>query len=393
MDPRAEACTILSLPGPSVDGINAFVLIFLGFVVGVLGGFFGVGGTWLVTPSLNLLGLPITWAVGTDLLHAMGKGLLAAFRHHRFGNVDFRMAGIMVIGSVAGIQVGGTALLWLDARGLATDVVQGLYIVVLLIIGVRVLLDYRRAAIAHDWTERPSKMANRLTGLRIPPRIDFPVSGLRGVSIWAPIILGFVSGIFSGLLGVGAGFIRMPSLVYFLAVPTKVAVGTDLFEVVFSAGYGGLFYAAEGRVFLAVAAVMLLGAAVGAQLGAFATLYVKSLRIRLYFGLSVLGPALALIVKQIGKRVHWAPTDVVAVVILFASAVLICFAILRAFVRGWIEENYWRDLDLKAGSALRSLTSAEGKAVPDRSTPLSEPLEGLEERKRGGRSGGRRPAT
>jgi uncharacterized membrane protein YfcA len=342
-------------PGPSVFGVNAYLLVLLGFVVGILGGFFGVGGTWIVTPGLNLLGLPVVWAVGTDLLHTTGKGIVAAFRHHRLGNVDVRMAAIMVIGSTAGIEIGGSALLYLDKIGAATDVVQIIYILILAGIGTYTLLDYRRIAVTHAPEERRTPLAARLQALRIPPYMRFPASGIERVSVWVPIMIAFFSGIASGLLGVGAGFIRMPSLVYMVGLPTKVAVGTDLFEVIFSAGYGSFFYALSGDALVAVAAVMLLGASLGAQLGAFATDYVKGLRIRLYFGLSVFGPALALIVKQAGKRVGWAPAGVVSVWLLVASGVFIAFFILRSFLLGFLERRYWAQLDAQAGTALASL--------------------------------------
>jgi uncharacterized membrane protein YfcA len=119
--------------------------------------------------------------------------------------------------------------------------------------------------------------------LKIWPMISLPASGVKSISLWTIILVSFVGGLFSGFLGGGAGYIRMPMLVYVLGVPTHLAVGTDLFEIVISASYGTFSHAVKGNVDILIALVMHTGAAVGAQIGAIATQFFAGPKIRLAF--------------------------------------------------------------------------------------------------------------
>jgi hypothetical protein len=136
-------------------------------------------------------------------------------------------------------------------------------------------------------------VSKRVHGYHLSPMISLPTSGIEQVSVWAILAVAFVGGLFSGFLGGGAGYIRMPMMVFLLGVPTHVAVGTDLFEIIISAGYGTLSHAIKGNVDIMVALVMHTGAAVGAQIGATLTEYFQGPRIRLAFApLPLLGVAL-----------------------------------------------------------------------------------------------------
>ena len=108
---------------------------------------------------------------------------------------------------------------------------------------------------------------------------------------WLPIFISFATGWLAGILGIGGGLIRMPALIYFIGCPTHVAVGTDLFEVMISGLYGTGTYTYKGRTELVAAVIMLMGAAVGAQIGTVATKYIKGYGIRIAFGLAVIGCA------------------------------------------------------------------------------------------------------
>jgi uncharacterized membrane protein YfcA len=139
-----------------------------------------------------------------------------------------------------------------------------------------------------------------LLRVRLWPMVSFPTSGIAQVSLWIVLGVGFLTGILAGFLGVGGGFIRMPMLVYFIGVPTHVAVGTDLFEIVISAGYGTLTHALKGNVDILVALVMQTGAAVGAQIGAAGTTYVAGPRIRLLFSALPLIGVILILVRLLG---------------------------------------------------------------------------------------------
>jgi hypothetical protein len=126
-------------------------------------------------------------------------------------------------------------------------------------------------------------IANAVHRISLPPHVSLPVSGIASISVWAIVGVAFVGGFFSGFLGGGAGYIRMPCFIYLLGIPTHIAVGTDLFEIVISASYGTVTHALKGNVDILIALVMHTGAAIGAQIGATLTQYFVGLRIRMAF--------------------------------------------------------------------------------------------------------------
>lgn len=129
--------------------------------------------------------------------------------------------------------------------------------------------------------------------------VKLPVSQIPQISIWIPLGIGILTGFLAAFLGVGGGFIRMPALIYGLGVPTTVAVGTDLFEIIFSSALGTFFYAMEGKVHLTAAMLLLLGAALGAQVGSYATQHVRGMRVRLYFALTIFFAGVSVVLKQV----------------------------------------------------------------------------------------------
>jgi hypothetical protein len=144
-------------------------------------------------------------------------------------------------------------------------------------------------------------LAKRVQSINIPPMVSFPHSGIECISIWMVLAVGLFTGLLAGSLGVGGGFIRMPLLVYVLGIPTHVAVGTDLFEIVFSSGYGTITHAIKGNVDILMALVMQTGAAIGAQIGATATRFFAGPRIRLAFSVLPLIGAILVILRLFGN--------------------------------------------------------------------------------------------
>src|SRR3990172_8439644 len=126
-----------------IAGVTIFWpgLIILGLGVGIIGGFFGMGGAWMVTPGLNILGFPMAFAIGTDIAHMAGKSLISTMRHGRFGNVDYKLGVIMIIGTVAGFEVGAQMIMWLEKLGAVDRVVRWLYLVLLALIAWMVFYD------------------------------------------------------------------------------------------------------------------------------------------------------------------------------------------------------------------------------------------------------------
>jgi uncharacterized membrane protein YfcA len=278
--------------------IPSIWLVAVGLVVGVLGGFFGVGGSFLAGPALYAFGVPMNFVVGTDLAHIMGKSVVAARKHRALGNVDLKLGVIMVGGTVVGVELGAQVVQALKHLNLADLVLGATFSVILIALSAFMTwesvsaLRQRRLAVSGRIRTGAPKKSDRLhftalirgvQRIRLPPYISLPASGIRRVSLWAVIGVGLLGGFFSGLLGGGAGYIRMPSLVYVLGVPTHVAIGTDLFEIIISAGYGTVSHALKGNVDILIALVMHTGAAVGAQIGAAATERFHGPKIRLAF--------------------------------------------------------------------------------------------------------------
>ncbi len=329
--------------------VSPLVLITIGFCVGILGGFFGVGGSWVVTPALNILGFPMAFAIGTDLAHIVGKSIVATLKHYRLGHVDLKLGGMMMLGTALGVQTGKELILYLERIGAVEGVVRGIYVVVMLGIGAYVMYDYfsftRRARYVRAFfgTERiGSAFSRRIQNLRLAPMIRLRTSGIEGISFWAVLVIGLVTGFLAGFLGGGAGWVRMPALVYLVGVPTVTAVGTDLFEIIFSAGIGTFLYALEGKVDVVAAATMLLGAAFGAQIGAIATQYVKSMRIRLYFAYTVLGAGLSVILKQWGELQGSEALQRFSGYLIITVAVILAAVVALGLVKGIVEDRrYW----------------------------------------------------
>lgn len=294
--------------------IDPVYLALIGFVVGILGGFFGVGGSFLAGPALFALGMPMNFVVGTDLTHIVGKSVVAAKKHRVLGNVDIKLGLIMASGTIAGVETGAQGIQYLKHQA-NVDVVVGMgFILVLVSISAFIAWESwqtlkvqkkrgHRKSVAADASIELKKDESVLAHVpkrihqrfHLPPIISLPNSGIERISLWTILAVAFVGGVFSGFLGGGAGYIRMPSMVYLLGVPTHVAVGTDLFEIIISAGYGTLTHAVKGNVDIMVALVMHTGAAIGAQIGATLTEYFHGTWIRLAFApLPLIGAGLVI---------------------------------------------------------------------------------------------------
>lgn len=315
--------------------VSALLLVLLGFAVGVLGGFFGLGGAFMVTPALNILGFPMPYAIGTDLAHVTGKSIVATSRHRRLGNVDVKLGLIMILGTVPGVELGKDAILYLERIGTVDVTVRWVYILLLGFTGSYMIYDYARFRERRSARERVKEhlgtaLSRKICSIQAPPMVSLPTSGIGAISMWAILLVAIATGFLAGFLGVGGGFVRVPALIYALGVPTTVAIGTDLFEIIFSAGSGAFLYALEGKVEIVGSAIMLLGAAFGAQLGTMATRQVESMSIRLYFAATILSASVSVLLKQI-SHVYDIPVlgQCAVCVILGASAVMSFIVVLE----------------------------------------------------------------
>jgi len=335
---------------------NALILIGIGFSVGVLGGFFGVGGAWIVTPALNIFGFNMSYAIGTDLAHIFGKSIVATAKHRKMGNVDMKLGLLSIFGSVIGVEVGARMIMWLSALGrtparpggYAGPVVRYTYMVLLFGLGIYMLYDYltkdkraaaqaakMAAAARAGLTRAPQK------GWQLPPMIHFPASGIT-ISFWTVTGIFFFTGWLSGFLGVGGGFIRMPALIYLIGCPTAIAVGTDLFSVLFTGAYGCFTYGLKGRVEVVAAVIMLIGASVGAQIGVTAVKYIRGYGIRLLFAIMIILAGVSVALKQFGFTglAGW---------VVMGAALGMCLVIMVKLWNGFQKEKAEKAARLKGG--------------------------------------------
>jgi uncharacterized membrane protein YfcA len=292
--------------------VNPVLLAGIGFLVGILGGFFGVGGGFIAGPFMFWAGVPMNFVVGTDLAHMTGKSIVAAKRHRSLGHVDIKLGAYMVVATIVGVEIGAQIIERLEKAGNVDYVIGVVYIVILLFIStftawesVRALRMIRTDQIDVKDAVGFQGLSKRIHGIKLWPMISLPSSGIASISLWTIVGVGIITGVLSGALGVGGGFIRMPLLVYVTGIPTHVAVGTDLFEIVFSAGYGTITHAIKGNVDILMALVMQTGAAVGAQIGATSTRFFAGPKIRLFFSaLPLIGAVMVIVRLFSGVGMH-----------------------------------------------------------------------------------------
>src|SRR5205807_2820531 len=298
--------------------INPIYLVVVGFIIGILGGFFGVGGSFIAGPALRLMGVYWNYAVGTGLAHIVGKSIVAAKQHRALGNVDLKLGFIMAFGTIGGAECGAQLIQVLKRAGNVNTVVS--YVAIIVYSGIAAFMLWESRKTLRSAKGRSQRglvkgaeskkdhsafgpVTRNIQRLKIWPMITLPTSGIR-ISLWTILLVAFVGGVFGGFLGGGAGYIRMPSMVYVLGIPTHLAVGTDLFEIVISASYGTFTHAIKGNVDIMIALVMHKDEVVVAILGLVATQYFAGPKIRLAFvPLPLIGVAIVIYTLMTGQKI------------------------------------------------------------------------------------------
>jgi uncharacterized membrane protein YfcA len=324
--------------------------LFAGFgvLIGLLFGFFGMGGSFLVTPALMVMGYETDVAVASGLAFVFATSVIATLKHRDLGQVDYKLGVLMIAGTTAGIEVGKLGLHWLQDIGLADTVVSVIYVALLGGIGVFITYTATRGGgdggISHDAEDEGDlddedipDIAKKIQSYRVPPMMN--LRGGISVSLWMILAVAFATGLLSGFLGVGGGFIRMPALFYLIGVPVPVAVGTDLFEIVFSGGIGSFLYAIDGAVDLSIVVPLLAGSALGARLGAAATDLVDEDEIKVYFGVMLLLGALAVAIRKVGEFADVPVLQTVSLVVILGAAALVSGAVVVSSVRALRSET------------------------------------------------------
>lgn len=293
--------------GPAYYTTTIFLAsVAVGVVAGLITGCIGAGGGFIIAPALMSAGVKGILAVGTDLFHIFAKAIMGSVLHRKLGNISVSLAVTFLFGSIAGATLGGTLNRTLyEMNPILSDAfITSIYVFILGFLGFYGMADYfsarktsassgqaaesARKVVADDMTG----LARRIQSVTLPPMIHFDegvVPGGRKVSAIFLVISGFTVGMAAAIMGVGGGFLTFPIFVYVLGVSASTTVGTDILQIVFTAGYAGIGqYAAYGFIFYTLAMGMLLGSLIGIQIGTLVTKVVSGVTIRGFFALAVM---------------------------------------------------------------------------------------------------------
>ena len=270
--------------------VNAFLLLGLGGLVGVLSGMFGVGGGFLMTPLLFFIGVSPAVAVATGAAQIVAASFSGLLAHLRKKTVDLRMGTVLLIGGLAGAGAGVFVFNYLKSLGQVDLLVQLSYVVFLGIVGalmfVESLVAIRRSR--SQAARKPRERRHKSWIYTMPFKVRFRTSGLY-ISAIPPLLVGGMVGVLSAIMGVGGGFVMVPAMIYLLHMPTKVVVGTSLFQIVFVAAFTTMLHATTNYTVDAVLALLLLiGGVIGAQFGTQIGLRLKAEQLRILLASLVL---------------------------------------------------------------------------------------------------------
>ena len=279
---------LIYLPIAEVS-VNAFLLLGLGGLVGVLSGMFGVGGGFLMTPLLFFIGIPPAVAVATEANQIVASSFSGVLAHLRRKTVDFKMGTVLMLGGLLGAAIGVVLFNYLKSLGQVDLLVKLCYVVFLGIIGGLMFFESLRAIRRTSRNLAPPKKSRQRGWVqKLPLKIRFRTSGLY-ISIIPPLIVGVFVGILAAIMGLGGGFIMVPAMIYILGMPTKVVVGTSLYQIIFVTAFTTLLHATTNyTVDVALAVLLLVGGVIGAQFGTQIGTRLKAEQLRILLAIMVL---------------------------------------------------------------------------------------------------------
>ncbi len=270
--------------------VNAFLLLGLGGLVGILSGMFGVGGGFLMTPLLFFIGIPPAVAVATEANQIVASSFSGVLANIKRKLVDFRMGTVLLVGGLVGSACGIVIFNYLRSQGQVDLLVKLCYVVFLGAVGSLMFIESLNAI-------RKSKASGGKPPARkrhnwvhnLPFKMKFRVSGLY-ISIIPPLIVGMVVGILAAIMGVGGGFIMVPAMIYLLGMPTKVVIGTSLFQIIFVTAFTTMLHATTNfTVDIVLAVLLIIGGVIGAQIGSRIGAKMKAEQLRILLAIMVLG--------------------------------------------------------------------------------------------------------
>lgn len=269
--------------------VNIFLLIGLGGLVGVLSGLFGVGGGFLMTPLLFFIGIPPAIAVATEANQIVASSFSGALAHFRRKTIDLKMGWFLVAGGLIGSAFGVQIFKILRDMGQVELLVKLCYVLFLGIVGSLMLLESIRSLIRYSKNAPQLRIKRHTWVHRLPLKVRFRASNLY-ISCIPPFLIGAIVGILAAIMGVGGGFILVPVMIYVIGMPTKIVIGTSLFQIIFVTGFTTLLHSTQNySVDALLALILLVGGVIGAQVGTRLGVYLKAEQLRILLAILVLG--------------------------------------------------------------------------------------------------------
>jgi uncharacterized membrane protein YfcA len=310
----------------SLFNINPLFFLLLGFCVSTMSGFYGIGGGWLITPALNILGVPMPYAIGTSLVYIIIVSGLGTITHRKIKNIKY-IAGIIIgVSAILGIYLGKKLILHFEQTGTVDSFVRVMYIIFLIIVGIYMLVEQKIA---------PSARENSGRRLIFKPHVKITIDENRSeyVSAWALILSGITIGFLNSTMGVGGGFVLLPILIYMVKLPVPVAAGTSLFTVLIAGVSGAAAYIVSNNVDWAGVVYMTITSIAGTILGASATKKVDPGKIKMFFALTLFLGGISVLLKQL-------QFDLMSNVAVFGIAGVSTLSIIyTAYIRGSTKKN------------------------------------------------------
>ena len=269
--------------------VNIFLIMGLGALVGILSGMFGVGGGFLMTPLLFFIGIPPAVAVATEANQIVASSFSGALAHFKRRAVDLKMGLVLLVGGLIGASAGVYVFKHLKEIGQVELLVTVCYVIFLGIIGFLMFFESLSSITRKNQTHKSRKIKRHTWVHRLPLKMRFRTSNLY-ISAIPPFVIGVFVGVLAALMGVGGGFIMVPAMIYIIGMPTKVVIGTSLFQIIFVTAFTTIMHATQNFTVDAILAILLiLGGVIGAQVGVRLGVKLKAEQLRILLSVIVLG--------------------------------------------------------------------------------------------------------
>jgi len=266
------------------------LLLLLGGCIGITSGFYGIGGGWLSTPILNILGLPMPYAIGTSLVYIVSNSILGTFMHKKLKNINYVLGLTIGFSSIFGVYMGKTFISYIGKSANADMILRYIYVVFLFLLSLYILFENKFKVVPKSTKKKA-----------LSPLLHIKISdnSTLHISFWELFFIGILVGFISSIMGIGGGFLLLPILIYIMKIPVKLAVGTSLLRTLITGLSGGTLYILDKQVDYLSAIFLTLGTIFGVILGASATKHIDSKKLKFLFGLTILSAGTAIVFKQL----------------------------------------------------------------------------------------------